>query len=79
MLQNSLVLELSKKYNKTPAQILLRHTMQRGVAVIPKSSNPLHLRENFEIFDFKLNESDLNLLNSVNVSEKVGNWESWTW
>lgn len=48
-LENDDVLELSKKYGKTPAQILLRHLMQRNIAVIPKSVNEKRIKENFEV------------------------------
>lgn len=59
------VLELAKKYNKTPAQILLRHMVQRGISAIPKSTNPSRVRENFNIFDFKLTDDEFNRLCSV--------------
>lgn len=81
MLENPLVKQLSQQYGKTPAQILLRHTIQRGIAVIPKSSNPIRLKENFDVFDFTIEEVDMQKLNSQDIGElgKVGNWESWTW
>lgn len=81
LLENSVVQQLSKQYGKTPAQILLRHTVQRGVAVIPKSSNPARLKENFEIFDFTIKEEDMEKLNAQDIGElgRIGNWESWTW
>lgn len=48
-LENDIVLELAKKYNKTPAQVLLRHLIQRGIAVIPKSTNEKRIHENFQV------------------------------
>lgn len=76
-----MVQQLSKKYGKTPAQILLRHTIQRGISVIPKSSNPVRLKENFDIFDFALKDEDMEKLNAQDIGTlgKVGNWETWTW
>lgn len=73
--------QLAKEYGKTPAQILLRHTIQRGITVIPKSSNPIRLKENFEIFDFEISKNDMEKLNEQDIGTlgKVGNWESWTW
>ncbi|XP_031635516.1 aldo-keto reductase family 1 member B1-like, partial [Contarinia nasturtii] len=52
------VLELAKKYNKTPAQIILRYTIQNGAIVIPKSTNKNRIEENFNIFDFELSDGD---------------------
>ncbi|KAI6181189.1 Aldo-ket-red domain-containing protein [Aphelenchoides besseyi] len=51
--------ELAKKYNKTPAQILLRHLIQQKISVIPKSSNPKRVEENFNIFDFEISDEDM--------------------
>ena len=51
--------KLAKKYNKTNVQIILRWHIQYGNIVIPKSSNPTHLKENFEIFDFELTKDEM--------------------
>uniref|UniRef100_A0A914YND7 NADP-dependent oxidoreductase domain-containing protein n=1 Tax=Panagrolaimus superbus TaxID=310955 RepID=A0A914YND7_9BILA len=48
-LENEAVVRLTKKYGKTPAQILLRHLIQREISVIPKSTNEKRLKENFEV------------------------------
>nr|XP_018899650.1 PREDICTED: alcohol dehydrogenase [NADP(+)] B-like isoform X1 [Bemisia tabaci] len=61
--------EIAKKYNKTAAQILLRHTVQAGLAVIPKSSNKDRQRENIEIFDFSLSGEDVEKINGLNKGE----------
>uniref|UniRef100_A0AC34FE30 NADP-dependent oxidoreductase domain-containing protein n=1 Tax=Panagrolaimus sp. ES5 TaxID=591445 RepID=A0AC34FE30_9BILA len=64
-LENEVVVRSSKKYGKTPAQILLRHLVQSGISVIPKSTNEKRLKENFEIFDFNLSPEEINELNNV--------------
>ena len=51
--------KLAKKYKKTNVQIILRWHIQYGNIVIPKSSNPAHLKENFEIFDFELTKDEM--------------------
>ncbi|XP_034238036.1 aldo-keto reductase family 4 member C10-like [Thrips palmi] len=56
---------IAQKHNKTPAQVLLRHTVQWGVAVIPKSSNPKRIRENIDIFDFSLDGKDVATLDAL--------------
>ena len=51
--------KLSKKYNKTNVQVILRWHIQKGIIVFPKSSNPKHIKENSEIFDFKLTDEEM--------------------
>lgn len=48
-MENPVVLELAEKYNKTPAQVLLRHLIQKDFSVIPKSSNPKRIAENINV------------------------------
>lgn len=50
---------LAKKHGKTPAQIMLRWLVEQGLVVIPKSSHRDRLQQNFDIFDFKLDATDL--------------------
>uniref|UniRef100_A0A914C670 NADP-dependent oxidoreductase domain-containing protein n=1 Tax=Acrobeloides nanus TaxID=290746 RepID=A0A914C670_9BILA len=73
-----LVVELAKKYNKTPSQILLRQMIQRGIAVIPKSTNPERLRQNSDIFDFELTQEDLTKFNEIKLHKWLFQsfWES---
>jgi diketogulonate reductase-like aldo/keto reductase len=49
LMNNPKVLEVAEKYGKTPAQILLRHIVQRGIAAIPKSTNPGRIRQNLQV------------------------------
>ncbi|KAH7705494.1 oxidoreductase [Aphelenchoides avenae] len=60
-----LVLKLAAKYGKTPAQILLRHLVERRICVIPKSTNPERIKENGQIFDFKLTADEVEQLNKA--------------
>ncbi|XP_071455276.1 1,5-anhydro-D-fructose reductase-like [Hetaerina americana] len=64
VLNNETVKEIAEKYRKTPAQILLRHIIQRGIAVIPKSSNPKRIQENIQVFDFELSPEDMHRLDA---------------
>jgi len=48
-LNNPTVLEVAKKHGKTSAQILLRHIVQRGIAAIPKSTNPERIHQNLQV------------------------------
>ena len=59
VLGDPMVLALSKKYDKTPAQILIRHLTQLGLVVIPKSVKQHRIKENFDVLDFELSREDM--------------------
>lgn len=71
LLSNEIMIELSKKHKKTIAEVILRWHIQRGVIPIPKSSNKERIKENFDIFDFKLSNEDMNYINSLNEGDNV--------
>ncbi|KAF4517437.1 hypothetical protein B566_EDAN005046 [Ephemera danica] len=62
---NPVVVEIAARLKRTPAQVLLRHTLQRGIAVIPKSVTPARMKENFQLLDFELTEDDVKKLNEL--------------
>jgi diketogulonate reductase-like aldo/keto reductase len=70
-LRDGRLVELASKYQKTAAQIILRWNIQHGVSVIPKSSNPNRLKENFDIFNFTLTDQDMNLIDSFNENYRM--------
>lgn len=57
--------ELADRYNKTPAQIILRWHIQHDFVVIPKSSNPGRQRQNIDIFDFHLTDTDMATIDNL--------------
>ncbi len=63
---------LSQKLGKTPAQILIRWGLQHGLVEIPKSGNKQHILENANIFDFKLNNEDMMMMNKLNEDFRMG-------
>ena len=65
LLNEPILIEIAKKYNKTVAQVILRWHIEKGNIVFPKSSNPKHIKENFEIFDFKLTHEEIDKINSL--------------
>jgi diketogulonate reductase-like aldo/keto reductase len=69
---NPVVVELSRKYGRTPAQILLRWDLQHGIVTIPKSVRPERIRENAGIFDFTLAEEDMAKLDALNENRRIG-------
>lgn len=72
LLDEQILKDLGEKYSKTPAQIVLRWNVERGLIVIPKSSNPGRQEENLNIFDFKLTAEDVEKINSLNKDMRVG-------
>lgn len=60
LLQEQTLIEIGNKYHKTPAQIALKFLLNRDMIIIPKSSNSLRIRENFELFDFELTDDEMN-------------------
>ncbi|ALC44334.1 ARY, partial [Drosophila busckii] len=62
---------LMKKYERTAAQIVLRYLIDYGVVPIPKAANPVHIRQNLNIFDFVLNETDTRALKGIKQKERI--------
>lgn len=59
------VVAIAARHHKTPAQVLLRWSLQRGVAVIPKSATPERMRENLGVYDFALSTEDMETLGKL--------------
>lgn len=70
-LQDPVVIEISKKYEKTSGQILLRHLLQRGLIIIPKSGNPVRIKENFNILDFELSPEDFEKIENLDKNLRI--------
>ena len=70
-LEDSTILSLTQKYNKSPSQILLRWLIEKNIVVIPKSTHKSRLQENINIFDFELSEEDHELINSLNENKRI--------
>ncbi len=65
------LVNLAEKYEKTPAQIMLRWAIQHGISTIPKSSNLVRLKENFGIFDFEISQEDMIFMDSFNENLRI--------
>ncbi len=70
LLNDKVLKDIAAKYNKSVAQIILRWNLQRGVIVIPGSSNREHIIENTEIYDFELSDDDMKRISKLNRNEK---------
>jgi 2,5-diketo-D-gluconate reductase A len=69
--KNELLVSLATKYNKSVAQIILRWLMQRGVVVIPKSVRKERMAENFNIFDFELEATDMEIIKTIDTKTSL--------
>ena len=72
ILSNPTITEIAKKYDKTPAQIVLHWNVERGVIVIPKSVHENRLIENISIYDFDLSLDDMQKIDSLNKNLRLG-------
>lgn len=72
--ENEVIAELAEKHGKTPAQVILRWQLQAGFIAIPGSSNPDHIAENFDIFDFELTDDEMDQIRAVDRQERYENW-----
>lgn len=70
VLQQSVVIKAGERLGKTPAQVVLRWGVQRGTAIIPKTSKVERMYENLAIFDFELNEQEMQKISGLNANRR---------
>ncbi|KAG9326205.1 hypothetical protein KVV02_001089 [Mortierella alpina] len=73
-LNDPVLAKIATKYAKSPAQILIRWSLQKGYVVIPKSSNKERIEQNADVFDFDLAEGDIAALDGLN-EDYVTEWD----
>jgi 2,5-diketo-D-gluconate reductase A len=71
LLDNPTVTSIAGEYDRTPAQVLIRWSIQLGNVVIPRSSNPERIAGNFDVFDFELTAAHMEALNGLNDGTRV--------
>lgn len=84
LMENPTVVAIAQRLRKTPAQVLLKWILERGVAAIPKSTNAGRLRQNLDLYDFQLTAEDHTQLRALDAGIRVcdfgffkgcvGNW-----
>lgn len=72
LMDDPTIVKLAEKYSKKPSQIMLRWDIDSGVVTIPKSVHEERIQENADIFDFELEPSDLEEINTLNKNERTG-------
>ncbi len=70
LLSDETISAIAKAHGKSSAQVILRWNLQKGVVVIPGSSNPDHIQENTEIYDFELTGEEMERINALDRGEK---------
>ena len=67
---DEVISSIAAAHDVTSAQAVLRWNLQRGVVVIPGSSNPEHIRENLDIFGFELTDAEMEQISGLDRGEK---------
>ena len=70
LLSDKTITNIAAAHNVTPAQVILRWNLQKGVTVIPGSSNPNHIQENLDLFTFELSQDEMAQINALDRNEK---------
>ena len=69
--KDSVIIELSEKYHKTPAQVTLRWVIQQQSVAIPKSAKKRRLKENIDIYDFEIDDQDMDRIHSLARGQRL--------
>lgn len=72
LLSDPKLIRISKKYGKSPAQVVIRWHLQLGLVVIPKSVHDERIKENIDVFDFELDDDDMKMIASMDEGTRSG-------
>ncbi|WP_297990720.1 aldo/keto reductase [uncultured Anoxybacillus sp.] len=72
LLNEPTLVNIAKKYDKTPAQVILRWDLQHEVVTIPKSVTPERIAQNANIFDFTLTKEEMDAIDALNENRRIG-------
>lgn len=72
LIDDPVMIKIGEKYGKSAAQVALRWAVQNDITPIPKSSNPVRIRQNMEIFDFTMSEGELAEVDALNHDRRLG-------
>ena len=74
LIKNKIIVDLSKKYNKTVPQIILKWIMQKGIIPLPKSVHKEYIIQNINLDDFEINNDDMKLIDGLECGYKI-DWD----
>ncbi|MED0657106.1 aldo/keto reductase [Anoxybacillus ayderensis] len=72
LLNEPTLVDIAQKYEKTPAQVILRWDLQHEVVTIPKSVTPQRIAQNANIFDFTLTKEEMDAIDALNENRRIG-------
>ncbi|MDN3935634.1 aldo/keto reductase [Arthrobacter sp. YD4] len=72
VMQDPSIAAIAEVHGKTPAQVMLRWHLQQGRSAIPKSTNPVRIAENFDVFDFELTADELTAIDALDTGVRNG-------
>ena len=72
ILQNPTLVEIAEKHDKSAAQVIIRWHLQSDSIVIPKSVHEERIKENFDVFNFELNDDEMKRIDALNINERLG-------
>lgn len=72
ILEDPVIRDIAKAHDKTPAQVMLRWGIQSGRSVIPKSTKPGRIAENFLVFDFDLSADEMSAIDGLDTARRAG-------
>ena len=73
IMRDKTINEIAKAHGKTAVQVIIRWHIQEGTSVIPGSSNPNHIRENINVFDFALTDAEMQQIHSLDKEKRYFN------
>lgn len=71
LLKDRVINEIARKHGKTAAQVILRWDIQHGLVTIPRSRNPAHIRENYEITGFSLDDAEMKAIDALDRDQAI--------
>jgi diketogulonate reductase-like aldo/keto reductase len=72
VMDDETIAAIAREHGKSPAQVMLRWHIQEGRSVIPKSTNPSRIAENFDVFDFELDDSEVARIDALDTGRRSG-------
>ena len=71
-LEDTVIVGIAEEHAKSPAQVMLRWHLQQGRSVIPKSTKPHRITENFDVFDFELTGDEVSAIDALDTTRRGG-------